>query len=99
MAKRKRKREYTWYVYPIGSHTNEVLASRLPTENFVEGARCADETTRELWICNYAFIRQLRQSAKDLDLCFWVYVREGGGQIRRSMKLQGGVWRHTRATL
>lgn len=98
MAGKRRKREYTWLLHPIGSHTNEAFASRLPTENFIEEALCSDGVRRPFWASpSYALIRQFQASAVDLDLRFLVFVQVGKGQIRRAFNFQGNRRRRRRA--
>ena len=98
MASEKRKREYTWYLHPIGSHTNEAFASRLSTENFMEDVLCADGVRRPFWVSlSYALVRQFQASAIDLDLRFLVFVQVGKGQIRKAFNFQGNRRRRRKA--
>lgn len=76
-------RSYTWFIEPLDSHTNEVLARELPEENFCRNMLCEDGKERDLWECKSQFVSYLRKSAKCLHIRFKVYVRESRyGKIR-----------------
>ncbi len=75
------KVRYTWFIEPLDSHTNEVLARRLPEEN----ASChtlEDGQEHNLWQCASDFVWFLKRSQENLALRFKVYNKAGQGKIR-----------------
>ena len=64
-----------WYVYAIG-HTNEVIASELPSENFHRNILCQDGRERSIWTCEYSFVTRLQKGKKNAQLEFKVFYRE-----------------------
>ena len=70
-----------WYVEPIGSYTNQVIARRLAElDELVVGTnqsmKDADGQERSVFeVPNYSFITELYKSKADLALKFNVYTR------------------------
>lgn len=70
-----------WYVEPIGSHTNQVIARRLAeldelaarTHQSIKDKQGQEHSVFE--VPKYSFITELCKSAADLDLRFNVYNR------------------------
>jgi hypothetical protein len=81
----KRERDYRWYVEPLDSETNKVIAEGKWDDSILEGVTCADGSRRNLWLCDREFIAKLKRSKKALNLKFTIYVQEGrNGSIRHS---------------
>lgn len=59
------------------SHTNEVIAGELPTENLHKDVLCIDGKSRNFWLCDYRFITMLKKNRKSGQLAFKVWYREG----------------------
>jgi hypothetical protein len=50
----------TWYIYPLTTEANRVLARHLPKENFHDEMMCEDKKKRPLWqSTDYDFILRL----------------------------------------
>ncbi|MSR76559.1 MAG: hypothetical protein EXS68_03130 [Candidatus Ryanbacteria bacterium] len=81
---------YRWYVEGIDSHTNAAIALWLEDDTRAQkGLRCEDGVRRNLWLCDYSFVRRLQLSRQDAQLDFLVFSQRGNGAIRR--------WRFTRS--
>ena len=78
-----RARQYTWFVEPRNAFTNEVISRELPEENYFSCIQC-DGSERNLWGCDYPYIRNLIASKVSFPLLdFNVFNREGSGRIRQ----------------
>lgn len=70
-----------WYIEPIGSHTNQVIARRLAELTEVSAGTnqsMKDNNNQEhsvFEVPSYSFITELYKSAADLELKFNVYTR------------------------
>lgn len=77
--------EYSWFIEPLDDFTNECIAREASErrEHVLPGRDrvCADNEPHNLWECSHTFIRELRRSQQPLRFAVW--VREGGGKIRR----------------
>jgi hypothetical protein len=69
--------KYTWYVEPSDAHTNEVIATQLPSESAITGVYCQDGQKRDFWVCTHAFITKLHNSQETAQLEFKVFNRKG----------------------
>jgi len=75
--------DYSWYVEPLDSHTNEVLARELD-DCWSDELKDGDGRFHQVWRCpDYSFITRLRQSRDNLQIDFVIYSRKGNGPIRR----------------
>lgn len=83
-----RHRLYTWYVEPLDSYTNQVVATRISEENAHDGIRCEDGISRYLWECSHSFIAELKRSQEDLGVRFKVFCREGKSGAVREWKFE-----------
>ena len=83
-----RHRMYTWYVEPLDSYTNQVVATRISEENAHDGIRCEDGISRNLWECSHSFIAELKRSQEDLGVRFKVFCREGKSGAVREWKFE-----------
>lgn len=78
----KQKREYVWFVEPMDSNTNMVIAQELSEENFGR-VKCEDEKKHNLWRCSWDFVLSLQKSKRVLGLNFRSYNKQGTqGKIR-----------------
>lgn len=66
----------TWYVEAT-AHTNEVIATELPSENMYKGVLCQDGKKRDFWECDYRFVTKLVKNKAAGNLVFKVFYREG----------------------
>jgi hypothetical protein len=74
----------------LSSHTNAVIALWLDDDTCAQkGLRCQDGVRRNLWLCEYSFVRRLQASKQDSGLDFLVFSQRGNGAIRR--------WRFTKS--
>ncbi|HNW09136.1 MAG TPA: hypothetical protein PK619_01445 [bacterium] len=71
------ERDYYWYLKPLDSYTNEVIAN-LAEAIFEDGVLCQDGGRRGMWLCPREIIASLKRSRTKLRLKFEVFVREGG---------------------
>jgi|GEM_PF-966338 len=70
-----------WYIEPIGSHTNKVIAQRLAeldeltvgTNQSMKDNLGAEHSVFE--VPGYSFVTEMHKSAADLELKFFVYTR------------------------
>ena len=81
------KKEYRWFVEPLDSLTNGILAMELPEENTQKRVLCSNGY-HDLWECPWSFVAKLRRSRKDLKLKFKVFNQKGNGKIRESLFLR-----------
>ena len=87
----------TWYIEPIGSHSNKVF-----TESFNEMSgdivdraaidiECRDGKSHSLFCCHWSFLEKAQASRKsNPDLKFRVWKKEGNGSIRLWKGFGGG---------
>lgn len=79
---KKEKRGYVWFVEPMDSNTNMVIAQELSEENFGR-VKCEDEKKHNLWRCPVNFVLSLQKSKRSLGLNFRIYNKERNqGKIR-----------------
>ncbi len=66
------KKEYFWYVQPLDSHTNEVVATQLPEKS-------GDFFNKKgnLWECSLEFVTSLCASRADFNLKFEIWGKQG----------------------
>ena len=83
----RKKRNYSWFIEPRDSHTNEVLARELTEDDFKKGVLCVDGR-HNLWQCPWDFVRNLIKSRKTLKVNFKVFNQQGNGAIRECMFLK-----------
>jgi len=70
----------TWFIKPQDRHTNDIIASRISAENFIEKR----DGIENLWRCeSYAFVTELKKNKKQLNLNFKVYRVRGNGKIEK----------------
>jgi hypothetical protein len=70
-----------WYIEPIGSHTNQVIARRLAELD--ELAVGINQSMKDnlgvehsvFAVPSYSFVTEMQKSAADLELKFFVYTR------------------------
>ena len=74
--------ECRWYVYPQDVGTNGVIAGLLPTMTTDEVLTVDGKLP--LWKIDRQNLSALKKSKVNLNLKFIVYVKKGGGMIRRS---------------
>lgn len=74
------KSEYTWYVRPLDSETNRIIAPQLSEEKICEVT--INGKSVKLWQCTRDDINSFKRSQEALGLKFKVYNRQGNGQIR-----------------
>ncbi len=73
---------YSWYLEPLDSHINEVLARELPEECFARDMLCDDGQARNLWLCPSKLVYFLWQSKITLGINFRIFNAGGrGGRI------------------
>lgn len=66
------KKEYFWYVQPLDSHTNKVIAGQLP-----EMSEDSFRKKGNLWECSLEFVTSLYASKADFDLKFKIWGKQG----------------------
>ena len=69
-----KKKEYTWYVEPLDSNTNQAIAELVDAEDFCSKSH--------LWRCDIGIVLALKRSMKSLNLKFKLYNQQGKGQVR-----------------
>jgi hypothetical protein len=79
----KMGKEYTWFLEPLDSITNNALASELAETNFLREAICSDGEKRNLWQCEYPLVNAFIRSRRIKNFKFNVFIKEGGGGIRK----------------
>lgn len=73
-----------WYVEAHDSHTNEVIADVLPTENAHKNVLCIDGKKRDFWQCEYSLIAKLIKNQSSGQLVFTIFYRVGRyGPVRK----------------
>ncbi len=77
------EREYTWFIEPLDSHTNQIIAQELINKDFGRESFCEDGKEHNLWVCPLDFIKFFCKSKKDFNLKFNVYNKRGQGKIRK----------------
>lgn len=83
-------REYEWFLEPLDSNTNEIVARVLPDENFSENVICGDGKEHKLWACDWAFVFIMKESKGALGAKFRIFNRCGRGPIRECKFLYQG---------
>ena len=78
MTKRKRSREYTWYLYTKDAMTNEIFSREIPAENANSSVECKDGKTRQMWVCEYKHVDLFLKNKLAFKLKFQVFLKEGG---------------------
>ncbi|WKZ26677.1 MAG: hypothetical protein QY304_01075 [Candidatus Paceibacterota bacterium] len=82
--RKRRKREYTWYVEPTSPLANLILSNMLDAEETCEQVLLQDNSTRNLWRCRkhdqIALLRKNKDVKEGRD--FVVYCQEGNGKIK-----------------
>jgi len=73
--------KYRWFVEPLDSHTNEIIAKEVGEENLMKDAPCANNK-KNLWQCDYSIVAYLMRSCQKLQAKFRIFVQEGNGTIR-----------------
>ncbi len=77
------KSQYIWFVEPLNSNTNEVVARQLAENNFCSEIVCADGKRHNLWTCSNQFVISLVESEKSFNLHFKIWGKQGRhGKIR-----------------
>lgn len=76
----KKRREYRWFVEPMDSHTNQVIAQIVCEENLHMDKLCGDGERRNLWEMPHKIVQMLEG---ERSLRFGVFVQRGGGAIRK----------------
>jgi len=82
----RQTREYTWYVEPLDTQTNEVIAREAQSHGLMEERELRPEGSKNplnMWRCQHLFIERLERSKKQLGIRFKIYNREGSGQLRQ----------------
>jgi len=86
-------RIYVWYVEPLDSHTNEVIAKQLIAISLCCTEVCADRKRHELWTCSHQFAMSLVKSKEDLNLRLKIWGKEGrNGKIHDKTFLFSEKW-------
>lgn len=81
---RSRESKYFWYIEPLDSRSNAVIATRLPEENAIEDAITENGAKRNLWGCDHDFAKRIWKSKTDLGIDIEIYNRQGkSGKIRK----------------
>ena len=80
------KVSHTWFIEPLSSFTNEVLAKNqefLSDEYIVNGILCEDGKRHKLWRCvDYTFVSAFLKS-RSMGCVFSIWHQGGKGQIRQ----------------
>ena len=88
------EREYIWFIEPLNSDTNEVIAQQLAESNFNEAIVCVDGKRHNLWTCSNQFAMSLVKSKESLDLHFKIWGKQGRhGKIRDKTFLFSKKWK------
>ncbi len=80
------KREYTWYVEPMDDQTNATISGHVIEKSTIAecvAVKCVDNERRNLWRCNFDFVKLLHASKESLNLRFRIYNQADKGPIRR----------------
>ncbi len=73
-----------WFVHPLDSSTNRVLAEYLNRDNAREGVLCEDKMKRDMWECSHEQLARLENSANTLHIRFRMFVQRGRyGKVRQ----------------
>lgn len=81
--KRRKKRQYTWYLEPLTPETNRAIAAMLPEEDAIQNAICAGKTTHDVWRCQHSTVKRFLATAPEFGLKFVIFRKEGPhGPIR-----------------
>ncbi len=90
------EREYIWFIEPLNSDTNEVIALQLEKENFNSEIVCADKRRHNLWTCSNQFAMSLTESKESFNLHFKIWGKQGRpGKIRDKTFLFSKKWKKT----
>ncbi len=88
------EREYIWFVEPLNSDTNEVIAQQLPASDFNSEIACADGRKHNLWTCSYQFAMSSIESKESFNLHFKIWGKQGHhGKIRDKTFLFSKKWK------
>ncbi len=88
------KREYIWFVEPLNSDTNKVIAQQLAESNFNSEIVCADRKRHNLWTCPNQFAMSLVESKGSFNLHFKIWGKQGcHGKIRDKTFLFSKKWK------
>ena len=74
-------REYTWFLEPLDSHTNEAISREVDENSSKRDVLCSDKKKRDLWECLYSGLTKFRRSKTQLSLKFQVWRRKGAGAV------------------
>ena len=81
-----KERYCTWFVEPIGEHSNEVLVkgiNDLAEEDLLAGVVCDDGEKHSLIRCPWSYVAKAQKSrATDKNLSFRVWYKQGNGAIK-----------------
>lgn len=77
----KQKRTYAWFIEPLDSHSNEVLAKYLRNDQSQEQITCGDGMSHDVWECSAPQRAYVQKSISDRKLKVRFWRRTGGGQI------------------
>ena len=83
-----KNKEYTWYVEPLDANTNEAVSREISDENFQRDLLDEDGVLRKVWECPWPFVASLQRNKVQMNLQFFVFVREGHGKMRSAAFLQ-----------
>jgi len=83
-----KNKEYTWYVEPLDANTNGVVSREIGDENFQRDLPDKDGVLRKVWECPWPFVASLQRNKVQMNLQFFVFVREGHGKMRSAAFLQ-----------
>ncbi len=67
--------EYHWYIHPLDSYTNGVIAKRLDIT--AEKPANNKKGTPNLWECDRALVEEMKRNASHCNLKFQVYWCRG----------------------
>jgi len=71
------KIEYIWFIEPLNSDTNEVIAQQLAKSNFNSQIICADGRKHNLWTCSNQFAMSSVESKESFNLHFKIWGKQG----------------------
>ena len=88
------EREYIWFIEPLNSDTNEVIAEQLPASDFNREIVCVDGRNHNLWKCSHQFAMSSVESKESFNLHFKIWGKQGRhGKIRDKTFLFSKKWR------
>lgn len=74
-------REYTWFLEPFDSSTNEAFSREIDENSSRREVPCLDGDRRDLWECPYPILAKFRRSRTQLHLNFQVWRQKGAGAV------------------